>query len=118
MAAARGRKAGGGGAVFARVHALVAKIPYGRVATYGQLSELIDGRLSPAGIGWALRASDGSLPWHRVVNAKGGVSTDGDVPGRQRVLLEAEGVQFSADGLVDLEKFRWRRSPPRHRDGL
>ena len=118
MAGASGRKAPAGGAVFARVHALVAKIPYGRVATYGQLSELIDGRLSPAGVGWALRASDGKLPWHRVVNSKGGVSTDGDVPGRQRALLEAEGVEFSTDGLVDLKKYRWTRSPRRDRDGL
>ena len=118
MAARGGRKAPSGGAVFARVHALVAKIPHGRVATYGQLSELIDGRLSPAGVGWALRASDGSLPWHRVVNAKGGVSTDGDVPGRQRALLEAEGVTFSPDGLVDLQKYRWKRSARRDRDGL
>lgn len=118
MAARGARKAPGGGGVFARVHALVAKIPRGRVATYGQLSELIDGRLSPAGVGWALRASDGSLPWHRVVNSKGGVSTDGDVPGRQRALLEAEGVTFSADGLVDLRKYRWKRSALRDRDGL
>jgi methylated-DNA-protein-cysteine methyltransferase-like protein len=117
-ATARGRKIGSGGAVFARVHALVAKIPQGRVATYGQLSELIEGRLSPAGIGWALRASDGSLPWHRVVNSKGGLSTDSETPGRQRALLEAEGVQFSAEGLVDLKKYRWRRAPPGHRDGL
>lgn len=107
-----------GGAVFARVHALVAKIPRGRVATYGQLSELIDGRLSPAGVGWALRTCDSALPWHRVINAKGGVSTDSKTPGRQRALLESEGVQFTAEGLVDLKKYQWRRSPPRHRDGL
>lgn len=117
MAAASGRKAPSG-AVFAHVHALVAKIPYGRVATYGQLSELLDGRLSAAGVGWALRATDGSLPWYRVVNSKGGVSTDGDVPGRQRALLEAEGVEFAADGLIDLKTYRWKRAAKNDRDGL
>jgi methylated-DNA-protein-cysteine methyltransferase-like protein len=118
MTAASGRKPKGGGAVFARVHALVAKIPYGRVATYGQLSELIDGRLSAAGVGWALRATDSALPWYRVVNSKGGVSTDGNVPGRQRALLEAEGVEFSADGFIDLKKYRWKRAAKSNRDGL
>jgi methylated-DNA-protein-cysteine methyltransferase-like protein len=106
-----------GGPVFARVHALVARIPRGKVATYGQLSELVDGRLSPAGIGWALRAADAELPWHRVINSRGTVSTDGDTPGRQRALLEAEGVSFDKSGTIDLEKYQWRpRVRRRHHD--
>lgn len=106
------------GAVFARVHALVAKIPRGQVATYGQLSELIDGRLSPAGVGWAMRAGPASLPWHRVINARGGISTEGETPGRQRTLLAAEGVRFLDDGCVDLERHLWRPRAPRRRQGL
>jgi methylated-DNA-protein-cysteine methyltransferase related protein len=93
------------GQVFARVHALVAKIPRGKVATYGQLSQLIDGRLSPAGIGWALRACDHEIPWHRVINSRGTISTE---PGRQRALLEAEGVRFDGDGVIDLAAHQWR----------
>lgn len=103
------------GPVFALVHALVAKIPHGKVATYGQLSELIDGRLSPAGIGWALRASDGELPWHRVINSRGTLSTEGETPGRQRVLLEAEGVRFDATGTIDLSVYQWRPRVRKHR---
>jgi methylated-DNA-protein-cysteine methyltransferase-like protein len=103
------------GAVFARVHAWVAKIPRGRVATYGQLSELIDGRLSPVGVGWALRASGGKLPWHRVVNASGGLSTEGESPGRQRTLLAAEGVRFGPDGKIDLGRFQWQPRVRRRR---
>jgi methylated-DNA-protein-cysteine methyltransferase-like protein len=114
MARAGGRK---GGPVFARVHALVARIPRGKVATYGQLSELVDGRLSPAGVGWALRAASADLPWHRVINSRGTVSTDADTPGRQRALLEAEGVRFDATGTIDLQKFQWRpRVRRRHHD--
>jgi methylated-DNA-protein-cysteine methyltransferase-like protein len=106
-----------GGPVFARVHALVRRIPHGKVATYGQLSELVDGRLSPAGIGWALRAADAELPWHRVVNSRGTISTDGATPGRQRALLEAEGVRFDASGTIDLERYQWRpRARRHHRD--
>jgi methylated-DNA-protein-cysteine methyltransferase-like protein len=108
------------GAVFARVHQLVAKIPRGRVATYGQLSELIGGRLSALAIGWALRASPQPLPWHRVVNSRGTISTDNQVPGRQRQLLEAEGVEFDVAGVIDLKRFQWRpratKAGRRHRD--
>jgi len=94
---------------FARVWQLVRKIPRGRVTTYGDLSRRIGGRLTPVGVGWAIRAApDGSLPWHRVVNAKGGISTDGEHPGLQRALLEAEGVKFGASGAIDLERFGWR----------
>jgi methylated-DNA-protein-cysteine methyltransferase-like protein len=109
----RGKKSSG--AVFARVHGWVAKIPRGRVATYGQLSELIDGRLTPVGVGWALRAGGPKLPWHRVVNASGGISTDKEQPGRQRTLLVAEGVRFTADGTVDMARHQWRPRVTRRR---
>ena len=94
--------------VFAQVHALVRRIPRGRVATYGQLSELIDGRLSPVGIGWALAAAPKGLAWQRVINSRGGVSTDHETPGLQRAMLEAEGVAFGADGRVDLSVYQWK----------
>ena len=100
--------AAAGDKVFQRVHALVRRIPRGRVATYGQLSELIDGRLSPVGIGWALAAAPPRLPWQRVINARGMVSTDRDIPGLQRALLESEGVRFDTDGRVDLAVYQWR----------
>jgi methylated-DNA-protein-cysteine methyltransferase-like protein len=94
---------------FELVWQLVGRIPKGRVATYGQLSDLIGRRLTPVGIGWALRAvPEGALPWHRVVNASGGVSTNAEHPGLQRMLLEAEGVIFGSDGRIDLERFGWR----------
>jgi hypothetical protein len=48
------------------------------------------------------------IPWHRVVNGKGGVSTDGEHPGLQRAMLEKEGVRFGKDGLIDLERFAWQ----------
>jgi methylated-DNA-protein-cysteine methyltransferase related protein len=73
--------------------------------TYGRLSSLVDGRLTPVGVGWAVRAASDSIPWHRVVNAKGGVSTDGEHPGLQRALLEAEGVVFDREGRIDLSQY-------------
>lgn len=96
-------------APFARVQALVKRIPKGRVATYGQLSQLIGGRLTPVGIGWAIRAApEGSIPWQRVVNASGGISTDREHEGLQRAMLESEGVRFDRDGRIDLARYAWR----------
>jgi len=102
---------------FAAVHALVKKIPRGRVATYGLLSSLMEGRLSAAAVGWAMRASPADLPWHRVINARGGISTDGELPGEQRARLRAEGVTFRPDGTVDLDRHLWkpRAKTPRPR---
>jgi methylated-DNA-protein-cysteine methyltransferase-like protein len=99
-------------AVFARVYALVRKIPRGRVATYGQLSQLLDERLSALAVGWAMRAAPDGLPWHRVVNARGGLSTQ---LGVQRALLEAEGVVFDEDGKIDLPSCQWRPRGGRRR---
>jgi len=91
---------------FERVWRLVRRVPRGRVITYGQLSLLIDRRLTPVGVGWAIRAAkEGAIPWQRVVNARGGISTDGEHPGLQRAMLEAEGVRFERDGTVDLKRY-------------
>lgn len=96
---------------FERVWKLVRRIPRGKVATYGQLSLLIDRCLTPVGVGWAIRAApEGSIPWQRVVNARGGISTDGEHPGLQRAMLEAEGVRFDEDGTIDLKRHGWRPS--------
>jgi methylated-DNA-protein-cysteine methyltransferase-like protein len=92
---------------FERVQRLVRRIPRGKVATYGQLSQLVERRLTPVGVGWAIRAGGGSIPWQRVVNAKGGISTDGEHPGLQRAMLEREGVRFERDGTVDLARYQW-----------
>jgi methylated-DNA-protein-cysteine methyltransferase-like protein len=95
--------------IFGRVRALVRAIPRGRVATYGQLSRLVEGRLTPVGIGWALSGCGDEIPWHRVINSKGTISTKGASADLQRSLLEAEGVRFLGDGSVDLAACQWKR---------
>jgi len=99
--------------LFARVYALCRRIPKGRVMTYGQIAVLIESRLSPRAVGWAMHGCPRGVPWHRVVNASGGMSTERipDVPpGLQRALLKAEGVRIRPNGTLDLERYRW--SPP------
>ncbi len=98
---------------FERVWKLVRAIPRGRVATYGQLSTMIAHRLTPIGIGWAIRALPlkSPVPWHRVVNAKGEVSPrrDGSEHDRlQRLMLEKERVRFDRSGRIPLAQYRWR----------
>ena len=95
--------------VFGRVHRVVRQIPRRKVATYGQISRLIDGRLTAVGVGWALHACPDDVPWHRVVNARGGLSTEREAPGVQRALLEGEGVRVRRDGTVDLAVYQWPR---------
>ncbi len=105
-----GEVQGDRGGAFAAVYSIVRGIPRGRVMTYGQISALLGGTLSPKAVGWAMHGCPEDVPWQRVVNASGRCSTERrhDVPlGMQRALLEAEGVEFRLDGSIDLAAFRF-----------
>jgi methylated-DNA-protein-cysteine methyltransferase-like protein len=100
---------------FATVWAVVRRIPRGRVMTYGQLAVLLESRLSPRAVGWAMHGCPADVPWQRVVNARGGCSTDrmpGVPAGLQQAMLEAEGIVFRPNGTLPLERYRWE---PRRR---
>ena len=92
---------------------MVRRIPRGRVATYGQVAELVGLPGGARQVGYALHALDGGsgVPWQRVLNARGEVSArsgPGWQEGYQRHLLEEEGVVFDLRGKVDLRRYRWR----------
>lgn len=94
-----------------RIRRLIARIPRGRVATYGQLARLAGFPGRARQVGYALAALPGStaLPWHRVINAQGEVSRRRR-PGAeltQRLLLVREGIRFDARGRVALEECQW-----------
>ena len=91
----------------ASVLALVARIPRGRVATYGQLAALAGKPRSARAVGQVMSRADG-VPWHRVVNSQGGISRRSRMTGMvtQRIRLEQEGVVFRR-GRVPLSLFRW-----------
>ena len=92
------------------VHRLVRRIPRGRVATYGQLAAMLGRPRSARAVGAALRRCPGDLPWHRVVNASGGISRRAHAGSMltQRIRLEQEGVPLRR-GRVPLDECRWRR---------
>lgn len=104
---------------FEKIYRMVLRIPRGRVMTYGQIARLLEDRYSPRLVGWAMHATpqDGrEIPWHRVVNSRGGISTGRIIlhqPDLQLLLLEAEGVEFSERGYLDLSVYQW--SPARKR---
>jgi methylated-DNA-protein-cysteine methyltransferase-like protein len=100
------------------IWSVVKRVPRGRVATYGQIAEVAGLEGHARQVGYALHnlPARSSVPWHRVINAKGEVSarSGGDSHELQRMLLEAEGVAFNPRGRVDLKAFRWK-SPSRKR---
>jgi methylated-DNA-protein-cysteine methyltransferase-like protein len=99
--------------VFERIYRQVLRIPRGRVMTYGQIARLLGDRYSPRLVGWAMHATpqdSRNIPWHRVVNSRGGISTSRVIihqPDLQRLMLEAEGVVFDERGCCDLSLYQW-----------
>lgn len=85
---------------------VVEEIPEGNVASYGQIAKLIGRDKNARLVGRVLGMAEfyGSYPCHRVVNHAGRIA-----PGwrEQRLLLEAEGVEFRDDQHVNMKKFRW-----------
>jgi methylated-DNA-protein-cysteine methyltransferase-like protein len=89
---------------------IIQSIPEGRVMTYGQIAAEAG---SPRGARQVVRilhsmSAAYSLPWHRVVNAKGEIALQDD-EGRfkQQLYLSDEGVEVSEDGRVDLNVYRY-----------
>ncbi|MFL5530117.1 MAG: MGMT family protein [Gemmatimonadaceae bacterium] len=103
-----------------RILNVVARIPRGRIATYGQIARIAGLPRQARLVGYALHAlpTGTRIPWQRVVNAQGAISVGGASGARQRKLLEAEGVRFDARGRIDLDRFQWRPrwSRPKIRD--
>ena len=95
-----------------RVLDVVALIPRGRLATYGQVADWIGAYGCARQVGWALRRLPlpSDLPWHRVVNARGCISMSLSREGSdwmQRDLLIAEGIPVDGQGRLPLAEFRW-----------
>lgn len=98
------------------IHAVVARIPKGRVATYGQVASLAGLPRQARLVGYALSRlpHDTPVPWHRVVNAQGKISPSSNGLGHEQVqaqLLVREGVAV-VEGSVSLERHLWRPRAP------
>jgi len=107
------------------VYAVVRRIPRGAVATYRQVAALIGHARSARAVGGAMRSCPDDVPWHRVVNAQGGISRRRRDSGMltQRIRLEQEGVRLRRGrvwlawdqwepALADVRRNRRRPTPP------
>jgi methylated-DNA-protein-cysteine methyltransferase-like protein len=91
---------------FNQVYEVVAKIPAGRVVSYGQIARMLGNPRGARTVGWAMSACPEELPWQRVVKADGAV-TGGIHAVVRRARLSEEGVRFLPDGRVDMKACEW-----------
>lgn len=98
-----------------KVFSVVQRIPKGKVASYGQVGRMIGAPRSARYVGYALRANPApgidpdSIPCHRVVFKDGSMASGFAFggPDIQREMLEGEGVGFTDEGRVDMDRFQW-----------
>ena len=92
---------------FAARDARVAAIPPRVVASYGQLARMLGAPLAARQVGWAMRRCPDELPWQRVIREDGTIA-GGEYAPLRRAMLEAEGVPFTQDGRVAIDRCRWQ----------
>jgi len=99
--------------LYTLIYHAVKRIPKGRVATYGQIARLAGLTGQARLVGYALHNLrdhvDQSVPWHRVINARGASSLPDLDAELQRRLLKTEGVAFDRRGRTDLLRFGWKK---------
>lgn len=97
---------------FERIRKVVAKIPRGRVMTYGDVAAAAGMPGAARTVGYAMRALGRGVPWQRVLGRKSPRAahiTIVDPRGKaeQRRLLEQEGVKLDARGAISLRDYGW-----------
>ena len=93
-----------------RAKQAISDIPFGKVATYGQIAACAGNHRAARQVAWLLHSSSrkDNLPWHRVINSRGTISLPiGGGFEEQKVLLEGEGVHVDETGRIDLSKYLW-----------
>jgi len=114
-------------AYYEQIWNLVHQIPFGKVATYGQLAKMLPpphgveietyAAFAPRWVGGAMAACPDDVPWQRVINSQGKISERAGSE-KQRQLLEAEGIIFDAKDRIDLKNYSWNGKKeniePRH----
>ncbi len=97
------------------VYALVSAIPSGSVTSYGMVAAMAGRPRAPRAVGGALSAlpEDLNVPWWRVINSSGRISTSRihHTAQIQRALLEDEGLRLTESGRVDLDLYGWSPEP-------
>lgn len=96
---------------FEKVYAVVRKIPFGRVSSYGLIARHLGSPQSARMVGWAMNASHikEDVPAHRVVNRLGLLTGKQHFEGTNLMqqLLESEGVEIKENQVVDFDRILW-----------
>lgn len=97
-----------------KIERLMAQVPYGQVATYGDLAGLAGHANASRIVGGIAHYGSADLPWHRLVNRFGGLAS-GFHGGRevQQQLLEQEGITCTNMIVDNFKDLRWRPDPNR-----
>jgi methylated-DNA-protein-cysteine methyltransferase related protein len=92
----------------ARVYAVVAQIPSGRVMTYGQIAALCGSPRAARIVGGIAHFGSPDLPWQRVVKKDGSLAEGypGGIEGHRQALA-AEGAEVNVSLRVDIHRLRW-----------
>lgn len=92
-----------------RVEVIVHGIPFGKVMTYGQIAALAGSAYAARIVGGIAHFGDPDLPWHRVVNKRGGLASGypGGREGHKRD-LQREGIKVDKDYYLDIQEYLWR----------
>lgn len=102
--------------VFDQIYAMVKCIPKGHICTYGQIAAMVRPGMPARVVGYALNClkENSGVPWHRIVNKAGAISyaaSRNEHDSLQHILLEKEGIEFSINRKINLEKYLWRIIP-------
>lgn len=94
---------------YERVYEVVAKIPVGRVSTYGAIARFLGIASGARMVGYALNNSaDSNIPAHRVVNRNGELTGRAYFPDdTMRERLQQEGITFVDDYQIDIDTHFW-----------
>jgi O-6-methylguanine DNA methyltransferase len=91
-----------------RVLHVVARIPAGRVTTYGDVARLAGRPRAARAVGAIMRAAPRhGLPYHRVVAAGGTLGGFGGRLALKAALLRAEGLAVRGTRITEFAKRRW-----------
>mgnify|MGYP001029141581 FL=1 len=93
-----------------RIWQVVALIPEGTVATYGDIAQQAGMPGAARRVGLALKRlpKETTIPWHRIINAQGRISFPKGSASKytQQERLEAEGVRFKTNGTLEIKRYR------------
>lgn len=93
-----------------QIYSLMRQLPDDKVTTYGDLAAFCGQPNAARIVGGIAHTGPIDLPWHRLVNSKGGLASG--FPGGREVqeqLLAGDNIECSNFYVIDFEERRWRR---------